>query len=120
MASFAITGRDTLTINDRVLTDLADGDVSVLTFPNDITSVRTGKNGNTLFNMNQTGNNCDLVLRVVRGSDDDKFFNSLLVKMKSDLPAFELMDGSFIKKVGDGSGNITNDTYALAGAFLKS
>lgn len=119
MASFAITGRDTLAIKNRVLTDLADGDVSTLTFPNDLTQVKTGKDGNTLFNINQTGNNADLVLRLVRGSDDDKFFNSLFRKMKEDFPAFELMDGSFVKKIGDGSGNITSDEYSLAGGVFK-
>ena len=119
MASFAITGRDTLTIDNRVFTDLADSDVSMLTFPNDLTQMKTGKDGNTLFNINQTGNNAELVLRLVRGSDDDKFLNSKFRKMKSNLPEFTLMSGSFVKKIGDGSGNITNDEYSLAGGVFK-
>ena len=119
MASFAITGRDTLTIDNRVFTDLADSDVSMLTFPNDLTQMKTGKDGNTLFNINQTGNNAELVLRLVRGSDDDKFLNSKFRKIKSNLPEFTLMSGSFVKKIGDGSGNITNDEYSLAGGVFK-
>ena len=119
MSSFAISGRDTLTLNDRVFTDLADGDVSVVTFSNDLTAIKTGKDGNTIYNLNAMGENCELVLRLVRGSDDDKYLNSQILSMKSDFPSFDLITGSFIKKVGDGNGNVTNDEYSLEGGVFK-
>ena len=49
MATDTITGQDTLTLYDRVFLDLADGDASTITYPNDMVAVSTGKNGNTIF-----------------------------------------------------------------------
>ena len=44
MSTVSMSGSDTLMINNRVLADLADGDCATLTFPNDIATVKTGKN----------------------------------------------------------------------------
>ena len=82
----SLVGNDTLQINDRVLLDLADGDVGALTFPNDIMGVKTGKNGNSLYAFNASGLMCELILRIIRGSDDDKYLNTLLLAMIADVP----------------------------------
>ena len=119
MNTYAITGKDTLIINDRVFTDLADGDASTIAFPNDLITMKTGKDGNTLYASNKTGENVDAVLRVVKGSSDDKFLNSLYNSMKADLPAFSLLEGSFVKKIGDGQGNVTSDSYDMAAGIFK-
>jgi hypothetical protein len=115
----SLTGKDTITINSRILNDLADGDCAALTFPNDLTQLKTGKGGNTLYGFNYTGRQCQLVLRLVRGSSDDKFLNQLLSLFKNDPASFTLMVGTLIKNVGDGSGNITNDIYTLSGGAFK-
>lgn len=116
-----LSGNDTITINNRVLNDLADGNCAELTFPNDIASVKTGKSGNSIYGLNTTGQQAELKLRVLRGSDDDKFLNNLLQQQNSNFAGFVLLIGQFIKKLGDGAGNITSDTYITSGGvFTKN
>jgi len=121
MATISMTGSDTIKLNNRILADLADGDVGTLTFPNDIATIKTGKNGNAIFGLNETGRQAELTLRVIRGSDDDKFLNNLRANQRNNFAGFTLMTGEFSKLVGDGSGNVTADKYLLSGGvFAKN
>jgi hypothetical protein len=43
----------------------------------------------------------------------------LLSNQLNDFASFVLMIGQLIKKVGDGLGNITNDTYILSGGVFS-
>ena len=115
----SITSNDTLSINARPLTDFADADCAALTFPNEIATMKTGKNGNTIYSQNQTGKNCELVLRLLRGSPDDKFLNSLRISQSSDFAGMIPLIGEFIKRVGDGSGNMTSDIYLMTGGVFS-
>lgn len=119
MPSVALSGQDTIVINSRVLQDLVDQNVGALSFANDVMALKTGKNGNSLYALNTTGYQADLVLRVVRGSDDDKFLLGLYNQQQNNFPAFVLMAGSFVKQLGDGAGNITYDTYTCIGGMFK-
>jgi hypothetical protein len=119
VGTLTITGDDTLVLKNRVITDMADGDNSVLTFPNDFITMKTGKNQNTIYSKNANGENAELVIRVIRGSSDDKFLQNEFNTMKQDLPSYEVMDGSFVKKIGDGSGNVTSDIYDITGGVIK-
>lgn len=120
MAAVSMSGSDTIQINNRILTDLADQNVVELTMPNNIAEVKTGKNGNSIYALNTTGQNCEAKIRVIRGGSDDKYMNNLLIQQQSNFSSFVLLTGQFIKKVGDGQGNITSDTYNLTGGiFLK-
>lgn len=120
MATVSMTGADTIVINNHVFNDLADGDCVDLTFPNDIAAVKTGKNGNTMYAFNASGMQSQIVLRVIRGSADDKFLQSLNAAQNNNFSAFTLMFGQFVKKIGDGNGNVNNDTYVLGGGvFVK-
>ena len=114
----SLTGADTCKIGNRILSDVADGDWANLTFPNDLTEVKTGKNGNSIYAFNETGRQVQLELRLLRGSPDDKWMMNLLNNMKKDFSAFVLLNGEFIKRVGDGQGNITNDTYLVTGGVF--
>lgn len=121
MTQFTITGDDTLTLNGRVLNNLADGDVSTITFPNNIVEMKTGKNQNTIFSKNETGNNASLILRVLRGSSDDRFLQSLYNNMVANFTDFILLNGQFVKQIGDGQGNRALDTYTVnGGVFVKN
>lgn len=121
MSTVAMTGSDTLILNSRVLADFADGDIAALTYPNDIAQVKTGKNGNSLYGLNESGKQSEAVIRIVRGSPDDKFLNNLLALQQNNFAGFILMIGEFIKRVGDGQGNIANDTYLMSGGiFVKA
>lgn len=116
--STSLTGSDVTIINGRVFADLADGDCVNLDYPNELASVKTGKNGNVMYAFNETGRQTTVTLRVLRGSADDKFLNNLLSKMKANFSGFVLMTGEFVKKVGDGEGNVTDDTYIMSGGIF--
>lgn len=118
MSTVSLTGQDTVIINDRIFNDLADGDAGMLDYPNELAVLKTGKNGNSIYAFNEMGKQCDLTIRVVRGSEDDKFLNNLHTQMQANFSGFVLMIGEFIKKVGDGLGNVSNDTYILSGGIF--
>lgn len=118
MATVSLTGSDTVSINNRVFADFADGNCVELTFPNDIANVKTGKNGNSIYGLNESGKQCEVKLRLVRGSADDKFLNGLLAQQQINFAGMVLMIGQFIKKLGDGQGNVTSDTYVMSGGVF--
>lgn len=118
MASVALSGADTITINNRPLVDLADGNCVEMTFPNEIASVKTGKNGNSIYGLNESGKQSEVKLRIVRGSQDDKFLNNLMTQQVANFSGTVLLTGSFIKKLGDGAGNIAGDTYIMSGGVF--
>lgn len=118
MPAVSMTGADTIKINGRILNDLADADAVALTFPNDIAQVKTGKNGNSLYALNETGKQAEMVIRLVRGGADDKFMNNLLAQQQANFAGFVLMVGEFVKRLGDGQGNIASDTYITSGGIF--
>jgi hypothetical protein len=120
MGAVAMSGNDTVTINNQVLSDFADGNCVELTFPNDIANVKTGKNGNAIYGLNESGKQSEVKIRILRGSSDDQFLNNLLSQQQANFAGTVLLIGQFIKKVGDGQGNIVSDTYIMSGGvFMK-
>ncbi len=111
----SLSGNDTVTIGGVVLSDFGDGAIAELTFPDELMTVKTGKNGNSIFAFKNMGLQCDLKLRVLRASDDDTFLNGIIQDLKNDPASFTLLDGQFVKRVGDGQGFVSNDTYILGG-----
>lgn len=118
MPTIAMSGADTIKINNRILNDLVDTDVISLTLPNDIANVKTGKNGNSIYGLNETGKQAELSVRLVRGSADDKFMNNLLAQQQNNFAGFVLMIGEFTKRLGDGLGTVASDTYILSGGVF--
>lgn len=118
--SNAVTGSDSLIINQRILSDFANADAIDATRPNDAAAVETGKNGNSIFSKNENGNQMDVTIRLVRASPDDKFLNNLYAQQNNNFAGFPLMSGEYSKQVGDGTGNVQSDTYLLGGGiFIK-
>jgi hypothetical protein len=118
METFTLTSDDTLTLKNRIITDFADDDVTTITFPNDSVTVKTGKNRNSIYAKNETGNNANMVLRLTRGSADDQFMQSQLNLSERDFVATELFSGEFVKRVGDGLGGVKRDVYTLLGGVI--
>lgn len=118
MATNTLTGNDTITINDRVLTDFGDGSVVAITFPNELVAVKTGKNGNAVYSLNETGRQGDVELRILKGSSDDKFLNSLKLSMEADIASFALLSGEFVKRIGDGLGGVSREITSLNGGIF--
>lgn len=119
MAIYALTGNDDLFINDVPINDLTDGSTVTITFPNEKMGTSTGKNGNTVYATNEQGRNAQMELRVVAGSKSDAFLNGLSIQQDRDLPTYSLMNGSFSKRVGDGSGNVKRINYTLLGGVFR-
>lgn len=117
-APVVLSGNDTIILNNRVLTDLADGNCVDQTFPNDIANCKIGKNGNAIFGLNTTGQMSETKIRLLRGSGDDQFLLGLLNAQQQNFAGAVLLTGQFIKKLGDGQGNITNDTYNNSGGVF--
>ena len=118
MAVVALSGQDTIVINNQVLVGLAEGNCVELSFPNEIANVKTGKNGNSIYGFNESGKQCEVKLRMIRGSADDQFLNNLLAQQQANFSGTVLLIGQFVKKLGDGQGNITSDTYIMSGGVF--
>ena len=117
----ALSGQDTLVLQGTVIQGLADGTVVEVSFPNEIATVKTGKNGNSLYAYNAAGAQADLKIRVIRGSQDDKTLNNLIIQQNSNFAGDTLISGTFTKKIGDNAGDIWNDQYILSfGIFTKN
>lgn len=116
----SLTGSDTLIIGGRVISDVADGSWAHLTYPNTLVEAKTGKNGNSIYALNSMGLLADVEVRVIRASDDDIWLNAKLAAMKADFSSFVLFQGQMIKRVGDGMGNLSYDTYLLDGGVFST
>lgn len=120
MSTFALTGNDTLILNERVIKDMADGSIVEIAYQNERVGITTGKNDNTIYAENRTGSNAVLTLRVIRGSADDRWLNGLSIQQNRDLPSFVLLRGAFTKRVGNGFGEISYDNYVLIGGVFQN
>lgn len=118
MATLSLTGNDTIKINNTVQNSLPHGEVGKVTFSQDLVTVKTGKNGNTIYASNETGNQATFDLRLIKGSAEDKELNRQLTLYKTDPTKYVLMNAELVKVVGDGKGNITTDTYILTGGVI--
>ena len=119
MSVVSLTGNDTIVIAGRVLTDFGDADNATLEFPNELAAVKVGKNGNAIYALNATGRMADVVLRLLRGSNDDAFLNSLLAIQNANFAATVLLTGQFVKRVGNGLGGVMSDTYFTSGGIFS-
>lgn len=118
MSTYTLTGDDTIIINDIPLKDFADGDIATLDLPNNLMEISTGKDGNTIFALNEAGNNATLTVRPLLSSATDKRLNGLLPQSES-FASYILLTGSVVKQVGDGAGNISYNSYVLQGGMIQ-
>lgn len=116
---YSLTGNDTLVLDERVIKDFTDNSTIELSYQNDRVGISTGKDGNTVFSTNEQGWNATITIRVVRGSADDKWLNGKSIQQAQDLPSFTVINGAFSKRVGDGFGKVTYDTYTLLGGVFS-
>jgi len=117
--SVALTGKDTTIIDTRRLTDLGTGDVVIIEAPNNLVELKQGKDGNAIYAYNASGKQTVVTLRVIRGSADDKYLAARMQEYINDPAAFVLISGEFIKRTGDGAGNITNEVYTMDGGVIQ-
>lgn len=115
----AVAGKDVLIIDGQVITGLADGDAIKIDFDGPIAQMKTSKDGNSIYAMQYSGIVAKLTVRLVRSCFDDATLNSKLQQWIADPTSFPLMAGSYVKRVGDGQGNVTSEIYQLAGGIFE-
>jgi hypothetical protein len=119
MGSASLTGNDTIIIDTRIMRDFADGDTVTLEFPNNLSENRAGKNGNMIIAYNAAGKQVNATLRILRGSGDDKYLNARMQEYINDPAGFILLEAEFVKRTGDGQGNIAAEVYKLEGGTIQ-
>ena len=118
MATYALTGDDSIIINDIPLRDFANNDIGTLDLPNNLFDLATGKNGNTIFALDESGNNATLTVRLLMSSADDKRLNGMIPKSDGFAQTI-LATGAVVKQIGDGQGNVSYNSYVLAGGMVQ-
>jgi len=118
MPQISLSGQDTVQLAGRNFTAFCDGDFASLTYPNESVAMKTGKNGNTIYALDFRGQNGDFALRLIRGSQDDKFLLAQYTAQQTDFPSFTLISGQYVKRVGQGNGVVVNDTQKLFGGII--
>lgn len=118
MSTYTLTGDDVIIINDIPLNDFPDNDIATLEVPNNLMEIATGKDGNTVFALNESGNNATLTVRVLMSSNTDKRLNGLIPNSEG-FARYVLLNGSVVKQVGDGAGNVSYNTYLLSGGMIQ-
>ena len=118
MSTYTLTGDDVIIINDLPLNDFPDNDIATLELPNNLMEIATGKDGNTIFALNESGNNATLTVRVLMSSNTDKRLNGLIPNSEG-FARYVLLNGSVVKQVGDGAGNVSYNTYLLSGGMVQ-
>lgn len=118
MSIFTVTSNDTLILNGRVFNDMASDTVTQVQLPNELVNIKTGKTGNSVIAQNAQGLNSNLTIKLNRGSSDDQFMNNILQGSLTDFPSTVLLNGSFVKRLGDGAGNVVSDVYGLNGGTI--
>jgi hypothetical protein len=119
MGAVALSGKDVIIIDGNVISALADGKAVELAFDQPIGQMKVSKDGNAIYSLQYSGQIVKVSLRLIRGSYDDQILNSALQDWIADSASFSLMSGSFVKRVGDGQGNITSEVYQLAGGIFE-
>lgn len=112
--SFRLTGDDTFILNNRTLSDFADGDIAVITMPNNIASSVVGKGGNMIVAKDEQGVLGEITLRLLKSSDDDQWMHTYYQTYLADSALFVLGTGSLAKRMGLGDGSVIYDQYYLS------
>lgn len=106
------TGQDIIKHNGRILTNFADGDCAIVTYPNELHGMRNGKDGNSMGAHNEQGNIAEVQYRIIKGSPDDKYLNSEVIAWKTHSEDFAPASVE-LTKVLHVDGGITNEVTSL-------
>ena len=105
---------DSVAINGKILSDFSDGDIAILDFPNELVEIKKGKDGKSIFAFKKSGTLVKLDLRVLKGSDDDLYLNTLLAAQNLNPHNFILMSGRLSKLV------VISNSYSLQSSLALS
>jgi hypothetical protein len=108
MSNLSFTGNDSIVGSTSfapawVFKYFPFGVVFDVTFPNDVWKVHVGKNGNTVYAYDNSGGMAKGVIRVMKGSADDGFLESLVAISAIDPPSTQALTIYIVKRYGGGS-----------------
>jgi len=113
LGTLSLTGADTIYFGTRLITDFSAGEVAKLTYANDLATVKTGKNGNTIYAYNSSSSQSSLDIKVIKGSDDDSVLQGRVQAYKYDPVGYKVDEVSITKSYGDGGKKVTNEKFQL-------
>jgi hypothetical protein len=114
------SGNDIIEIDDRLITDFADGDVAQLTYPNQKISKFSGDEGNTITVENASGRQAQLQLRILQNSRDYQYLKLRVSQQDADLVSMAKLTAKFTKITGDDAGKVSKDVVnCYGGNFLN-
>jgi hypothetical protein len=109
------SGNDTIEIDGKLIADFADGDVAVLSYPNQKISKISGDNGNTITVENASGRQAQLQLRILNNSKDFQYLQLRMSQQDTDLVSFASVKAVFTKITGDGNGKANKTVVSCFG-----
>ena len=117
---FTLCGDDTITLNGHNLINFANDTVAQLTFNSSVSTMTIGKSGSAIVATNEQGKSAELTVRIMRGSDDDKFLNAAFITQKKDLVNADLINGTIVRHIGQGisGGSVARETTVLTGGIF--
>ena len=112
----AYTNQDIIKFNDRIGSDLANGDCVTITFPNELHGMANGKDGNALAAHNEQGHIAELTIRTIKGGAFDKYLNSFVTAWKNRSDDFAPASAECTKIISTEAGRV-NETVSLGFIF---
>jgi hypothetical protein len=119
MGSSSVTGKDTAQIDGIILTTMVEGTPFDIQYPENYAEVKVGKNGNAIYAKNSMGTIADVTVRVLLGGADDKYLTGRMAEWDQDESTFVLLTAMFVKRVGDGQGNVESKIYNMTGGVFR-
>ena len=118
MANTYVPSTDTLIIDGRNITSLANDRAINLTMPNDLVGLTKGVKKDIIVSPNADGSMGELTVRVFIASDDFKFLSDLQRNMQNVQGNFAV-DGSYTQKKKR-NGNTSKVTYRMTSMVVKT
>jgi hypothetical protein len=114
---WTLTSKDTLVINGAQILDLGDKTVVDIEIPDTLVELTIAKNGNAIFASKKMGQKVRMSIRGLLGGDIHTQFVQTVNQWVANPPATLLWNGSFVKNLGDGLGNIKHVSFVLSGGL---
>lgn len=113
---------DSLKINNALITDLGDGDVITITFPNETSSTKNTYGSGAIITPNVQGGIAEVILRVPQGADRSETYMQSLLSLTvggGNPIATGLLFATFTKVLSDGVRQYKYIYELNGGSFFK-
>jgi hypothetical protein len=119
MSANRVVGRASIALDGNSIVDLGTEQYASITFPNDLTVLEIGFNGNAIYGRNEAGEEVELQIVALVGGDFDKYITNWNSIWKKNPALTKLLTLQVTLQIGDGSGTASTTVYRLSGGFVK-